>query len=168
MTGGENMFGKNLIQLRKMHQMTQEALAEKVGVTRQAVAKWEAGNSVPDLQTGRKLAEVLNITLDELVSFETENQFGLMMPPKGKHFFGIVNVGEKGQIIIPARARRLFDINPGDQMVLLGDESQEGLAVIKAENFLDMADMIRKQMSPVSNESADSPGNRTDSEKPAG
>ncbi len=140
------MFGKNLIQMRKLHQLTQEALAEKVGVSRQAIAKWEAGDSVPDLQTGQKLAEVLNVTLDELVSFETENPVGLMVPPKGKHLFGIVTVGEKGQIIIPAKARKLFSIAPGDQMVVLGDETQEGLAIIKAQNFLSMADMIRSQM----------------------
>ena len=140
------MFGKNLIQLRKMHQMTQEALAEKVGVTRQAIAKWEAGDSVPDLQTGQKLAEVLNVSLDELVSFETENQAGLMMPPKRKHLFGIVTVGEKGQIIIPVRARKLFNIASGDQIVVLGDEASQGLALLKAESFLGMADMIRMQM----------------------
>jgi AbrB family looped-hinge helix DNA binding protein len=140
------MFGKNLIQMRKLHQLTQEALAEKVGVTRQAIAKWEAGDSVPDLQTGRKLAEVLNVSLDELVSFETDNSAGLMMPPKGKHLFGIVTVGEKGQIIIPVKARKLFNIAPGDQMVVLGDETQQGLALIKAENFLSLADMIRMQM----------------------
>ena len=46
------MFSDNLIQLRKAHRMTQEAVAEKVGVSRQAVAKWEAGDSMPDLETG--------------------------------------------------------------------------------------------------------------------
>ena len=146
------MFGENLIQLRKMHQMTQEALAEKVGVTRQAIAKWEAGDSVPDLQTGQKLAEVLNVSLDELVSFETENQAGLMMPPKGKHLFGIVTVGEKGQIIIPVRARKLFNIASGDQIVVLGDEASQGLALLKAESFLGMADMIRTQMNDLKKE----------------
>ena len=43
------MFKDNLIQLRKMKKMTQEAIAEKLGVTRQAVSKWEAGETVPDL-----------------------------------------------------------------------------------------------------------------------
>ena len=146
------MFGKNLIQLRKIHQLTQEALAEKVGVTRQAIAKWEAGDSVPDLQTGQKLAEVLNVSLDELVSFETDNQAGLLMPPKGKHLFGIVTVGEKGQIIIPVRARKLFNIASGDQIVVLGDEASQGLALLKAESFLGMADMIRTQMNDLKKE----------------
>ena len=40
------MFKDNLVQMRKMKQMTQEDIAEKVGVTRQAVAKWEAGETI--------------------------------------------------------------------------------------------------------------------------
>ena len=41
------MFRDNLIQMRKMKSLTQEALAEKIGVTRQAVAKWESGETEP-------------------------------------------------------------------------------------------------------------------------
>ncbi|MBR3635960.1 MAG: helix-turn-helix transcriptional regulator, partial [Lachnospiraceae bacterium] len=44
------MFSENLVQMRKLLSMTQEDLAEKVGVTRQAVAKWESGESLPDLE----------------------------------------------------------------------------------------------------------------------
>ena len=47
------MFSDNLISLRKMRHMTQEDIAEKLGVTRQAVAKWEAGDTVPDLDKCR-------------------------------------------------------------------------------------------------------------------
>ena len=65
------------------------------------------------------------------------------MPPKGKHLFGMVTVGDKGQIVIPAKARKLFDINPGDQMVVLGDENQ-GIAIMKSDYFLTMADAITK------------------------
>ena len=43
------MFNENIVQMRKLHGMTQEDLAEKIGVSRQAVAKWESGESVPDL-----------------------------------------------------------------------------------------------------------------------
>ena len=64
---------------------------------------------------------------------------------KGKHLFGMVNVGDKGQIVIPARARKLFDIKPGDQLVVLGDESQ-GIAIMKANDFLNMANLIRESM----------------------
>ena len=47
------MFSTNLIQLRKLNRMTQEDVAEKAGVTRQAVAKWEAGNPCRTLPPGR-------------------------------------------------------------------------------------------------------------------
>ncbi len=137
------MFGENLVRLRKLHQLTQEDVAEKIGVTRQAVAKWEAGDSMPDLVTGRKLAEVFGVTLDELVEFEAEDN-GLPVPPKGKHLFGVVTVGEKGQIIIPARARKIFNIEAGDRLVVLGDEGS-GLAVMKADSFLGLADIIRRE-----------------------
>ena len=139
------MFSENLIQLRKARRLTQEAVAEKVGVTRQAVAKWESGDSMPDLETGQKLAQLFDVSLDMLVSFESEANMNLYTPPKGKHLFGIVSVGDKGQIIIPARARKIFDISPGDQLVVLGDEGQ-GLAIMKASGFMDLANAIRQQM----------------------
>ena len=59
------------------------------------------------------------------------------MPPKGKHVFGKVKVGEKGQIVIPAKARKIFDIRPGDNLILLGDEGQ-GIAIIKEDKLLEI------------------------------
>ena len=129
--------------MRKLRRLTQEDIAEKVGVTRQAVAKWEAGETVPDLDKCKMLAEILGVSLDDLANYEPDKNLGLGVPPKGKHLFGVVTVGDKGQIVIPAKARKLFDISPGDQMVILGDETQ-GLALIKSENFLAPADLIRK------------------------
>ena len=129
--------------MRKLRRLTQEDIAEKVGVTRQAVAKWEAGETVPDLDKCKMLAEILGVSLDNLANYEPDKNLGLGVPPKGKHLFGVVTVGDKGQIVIPAKARKLFDISPGDQMVILGDETQ-GLALIKSENFLTLADLIRK------------------------
>ena len=64
------------------------------------------------------------------------------LPPKGKHLFGMVTVGDKGQIVIPAKARKIFEISPGDQLVVLGDERQ-GLAIMKSESFLAFADAVR-------------------------
>ena len=139
------MFHDNLIQLRKLKDLTQEALAEKVGVTRQAIAKWEAGDSVPDLEKCRLLAETFGVTLDDLANYEPDAEIGQNAPPpKGKHLFGVVTVGDKGQIVIPAKARKIFQIAPGDALVVLGDEGS-GLAILKASSFLSMADAIRKQ-----------------------
>lgn len=137
------MFNENLVRLRKINQMTQEDIAEEVGVSRQAVAKWENGETIPDLDKCKLLAELFGVSLDDLANYEPEDNLGLDVPPKGKHLFGMVTVGDKGQIVIPAKARKLFDISPGDQLVVLGDESQ-GMAIIKAKDFLNMANIIRK------------------------
>lgn len=125
-----------------MKGLTQEALAEKIGVTRQAIAKWEAGETIPDLERARLIADVMGVSLDDLSGFEPAENLGFMIPPKGKHVFGVVTVGEKGQIVIPVKARKIFHIAPGDQLIVLGDESQ-GLALLKSESFLQLADMIR-------------------------
>lgn len=50
-----------------------------------------------------------------------------MIKPKGKYAW-TVKVGEKGQIVIPKEARDIFDINPGDTLIILGDEKQ-GIAI---------------------------------------
>ena len=114
------MFKDNLVQLRKINGLTQEELAEKIGVSRQAIAKWEAGETSPDLEKARLLAQTLDTSLDDLTK------------------------GDKGQIVIPAKARKIFDIKAGDQMIVLGEEGQ-GLAVMKTEGFLAMADVIRNK-----------------------
>ena len=139
------MFKDNLVQLRKMKSMTQEDIAEKVGLSRLAVAKCESGESIPDLEKSNLLAKVLNVSLDELVNHENSDDMGFGVPPKGKYLFGIVTVGDKGQIVIPAKARKVFDIVTGDQLVVLGDDAQ-GMALIKTENFLNMTDAIRESM----------------------
>ena len=140
------MFMDNLVHLRKLNRMTQEDVAEKVGVTRQAIAKWESGETVPDLDKCRLLADVFGVSLDDLANYKSDENLGLDLPPKGKHLFGIVTVGDKGQIVIPAKARKLFDISAGDQLVVLGDEGQ-GLAIIKTQSFLAMADAVRNMRS---------------------
>lgn len=61
--------------------------------------------------------------------------------PKGKHVFGTVKVGEKGQIVIPKDARVIFNINPGDNLLILGDESQ-GIAIMKTDALEDFARKI--------------------------
>lgn len=139
------MFKDNLVQLRKMKKMTQEGIAEKLGVTRQAVAKWEAGETVPDLDKCRLLAELFGVSLDDLANYEPEENLGLSLPPKGKHLFGVVTVGEKGQIVIPVKARKVFDISAGDRLLILGDEEQ-GLAILKSERFLELAEAAMELM----------------------
>lgn len=54
--------------------------------------------------------------------------------PDGKHVFGVVKIGEKGQIVIPKEARDVFGLKPGDQLLVLGDEAQ-GIALVKASRL---------------------------------
>ena len=131
-----------MLQLRKLHNLTQEDVAEKVGVSRQAVAKWESGETMPDLEKSRLLAETFGVSLDDLANFEPDKNLNVSVPPKGKHLFGVVTIGEKGQIVIPAKARKIFSLKAGDQLVVLGDETQ-GLALMKTEGFLTIAEIIR-------------------------
>ncbi len=55
-----------------------------------------------------------------------------MQAPQGKHLFGFVKLGEKGQILIPKEARDIFGLKPGDKLLMLGDEAQ-GIALVKAD-----------------------------------
>ena len=134
------MICENIQILRKKQNLTQESLAELVGVTRQTIAKWESGESVPDLSLAGKLAAALDVTLDELVEAPREELADESL--KGKHMFGVVTVGDKGQIVIPVRARRMFGIVPGSQLMLLGDEGQ-GLAIVDARRFIGVVEEIK-------------------------
>ena len=66
-----------------------------------------------------------------------------MAMKKGQHIFGTVKVGEKGQIVIPKEARDIFEISPGDTLLLLGDKKQ-GIAIVKNSHLLDFAKAILK------------------------
>lgn len=129
------MIKDNLVMLRKLNEYSQEEIAEKIGISRQAYGKWEKGETIPDVEKCAKLAEVYGVTVDSLIGTEKMDDNTMLPPaPKGKHIFGTVTVSERGQIVIPKQARELFEIKGGDRLVLLGDEV-EGLALIREEIF---------------------------------
>ena len=139
------MFKDNLIELRKLNGMSQDELADRIGVSRQTVSKYETGESLPDIEKCKRIAEVFSVSMDDLINYErnNKNNLGLNVPPKGKHIFGMVKVGDKGQIVIPAEARKIFDINPGDNLIVLGDESQ-GIAIVKEKGLMDLLKLATK------------------------
>jgi len=61
-----------------------------------------------------------------------------MEAENGKYLFGVVKVGERGQIVIPKEARDLYEIKPGDTLMVLGD--QKGIAMLKTEVFQNIID----------------------------
>ena len=133
----KNKIAQNLMVLRQLHQLSQEEVAGRIGVSRQAVAKWETGQSVPDILNCDALAKLYDVELDDLLHYDQE-QTGKSIPPRGKHLFGTVRVGERGQMVLPKQAREVFGIKPGDRLVVLGDENPEhpGIALMKEEFFL--------------------------------
>lgn len=56
-------------------------------------------------------------------------------------FVGISKVGEKGQIVIPVEARKMFDIKPGDSIIVLCDKAQ-GIALLKADTIEELTDKV--------------------------
>ena len=132
------MIFENITVLRKEAGMSQEALAEAVGVSRQTIAKWETGESVPDVLHCDRIAEVFEISLDDLIHMDLRQSPAV---PKGKFIFGTVTVGDKGQIVIPVKARRTFNIQPGDDLMVLGADNQ-GLALVRADFFLEAARIL--------------------------
>ncbi len=139
------MFKDNLVELRKYHDLSQEELADMIGVSRQTLSKYETGESLPDIEKCKLIADAFGVSIDDLLNYDKNSgeDLGLGVPPKGKHIFGMVKVGDKGQIVLPAKARKIFDINPGDNVLILGDEGQ-GLAIIKEKGLLDLLRNARK------------------------
>lgn len=133
------MIGENIVKLRKEANYSQETLAEKLGVSRQTVAKWESGESVPDVLRCDALAALFEITVDDLLHLDLNRE---KRSPKGKYIFGTVTVGDKGQIVIPVKARKVFEIRPGDDLLVLGDIEQ-GLALVKADFFLELTEQLK-------------------------
>ena len=60
-------IGNRIYELRKSQKLSQEKLAEKIGVTRQTISNWELNESSPDLKQAKELSNVFSISLDELV-----------------------------------------------------------------------------------------------------
>lgn len=140
MKESRSMLDKNLITLRKRNKYTQEYVAEQIGVSRQAVASWESGTSTPDIYNCQKMAKLYNTTVDDLISY-SEEESKLPIPPKGKYMFGTVKIGERGQIVIPKRAREVFNLHPGDELIMIGD-IENGIALQRTDYFLALAEKV--------------------------
>ena len=128
------MLKENLAMLRKLNGYSQEQIAEKIGISRQAYAKGESGATVPDIDRAALLAQAYGISLDSLLKTSTVDGIGMVPPaPQGKNIWGSVTVGERGQIVIPKAARDRFDLKAGNRLVVASDE--HGIALLPCDYF---------------------------------
>lgn len=128
------MLQENLSRLRAYYGFSQEEIAEKVGISRQAYARWESGRAVPDVEKCLKLAEIYGVSLDSLVNPAPSAPSNVLPAPKGKYIWGTVTLGDRGQFVIPKAAREHWHLSGGDRIVILSDD-KEGFALIPAEMF---------------------------------
>ena len=104
--------------------LTQEEVAERIGVSRQAVAKWEKGETLPDIANCIALADLFRVPLETLAR-------GLTHEPSvdGHKLFGCVRMNEEGQITLPVNVREAFGMKPGSMMLVLAD-TERGIALV--------------------------------------
>lgn len=67
-----------------------------------------------------------------------------MQEKDGKYIFGVVKISEKGQIVIPKEARKLYDLKAGNALLLLGDKN--GMALVKTEIFQDLVGQVLEDL----------------------
>ena len=128
------MLKENLIMLRTIHGFSQEEIAGKINISRQAYSKWESGATIPDIQKCSLLASVYGVTVDSLIREEKVEGIGIIPPaPVGKSIWGTVSVNDRGQIVIPKDARDQYGITCGSRMIVVGNEV--GIALIPVEAF---------------------------------
>ena len=129
------MLKENLIILRNIHGFSQEEIAEKIGISRQAYAKWETGATVPDIEKCLRLAETYGVTIDSLVTTTTlDGGETIVPPPKGKNIWGSVTINERGQLVIPKNVREIFGLSGGQRLIVLTDD-KKGIALVPAKVF---------------------------------
>ena len=125
----------NLRILRQRNNYTLEQLSEIIDVSRQTIAKWEMGETLPDIANCVKLVTLFKVTLDEFVTMPIrEMKEEVSTGADNGHVMGVLDVGSDGQINIPESVLHLFDIQSGEKVLLLADEKQ-GIAIVKCSQF---------------------------------
>ena len=124
----------NLILMRRKYGYTMEALAEIISVSRQTIAKWESGESFPDIMNCLKLATLYKITLDELVYKSIRETQAKEFTSDENKICGILDIDENRTITLPEPLMDMFNMKVGDKVLLLADR-REGIALVKCSQF---------------------------------
>lgn len=133
-------LSRNLSFLRRENNYSQEELAERIGVTRQSIAKWENGESLPDIINCDALASLFDVSLDNFIHYDQKDS-GFPIPPKGKHMFNTTPLEKDGYVKLPKKALDMVRMQEGGQFMVLGDENPEsmGIVLVPADFFTTMA-----------------------------
>ena len=142
-------LNENLIFLRRSRGWSLEAVAERVGVSRQAVSRWEAGSATPDIFHCDALAKLYDVSIDNLLHFDRA-QSEVPIPPAGKHALGVVRLDDEGRVEIPHRAREILQWTSRTELVVLVDENPQtaGVALAPADQFFAVARRLMDQFYP--------------------
>lgn len=124
-------ISKNIMIFREKCGYTQETLSELLGVSRQTVAKWERGETYPDIVNCLKLSKLFKLTLDQLVSVELTAASVSADESEGR-VFGLLDISEEGAIKLPESLLSIFGITTDDKLILLADKSK-GIALVKCD-----------------------------------
>lgn len=128
------MLKDNLVILRNTHGYSQEQIAEKIQISRQAYAKWESGATVPDIEKCALLAAVYKVSIDSLIREQKVEHVGMIPPaPEGKNIWGSATINDRGQVVIPKAARDKFGLTGGERLIVMSDET--GIALVPADTF---------------------------------
>lgn len=130
----ELYIAENLRIMRQKYGYTLEALAEIIAVSRQTVAKWESGDSHPDILNCIKLANLYKVSLDELVNKPLHAVQKNDFAPENGRICGVLDVSDEGTVTLPEPVMDMFEIKCGDKVLLLADKNQ-GLALVKCSIF---------------------------------
>ena len=114
-------FSENLRKFRKKMNLTQQSLGDLIGYTEKAVSKWESGASVPPIETLILLSDILNVSLDELVS----------RPSKPEYYLGIDGSANKTTFALGDRNGKIL------QKIVLGPSNPFDIGISGATAVID-------------------------------
>lgn len=131
-------LGNEIHELRKKHNLSQEQLAEKVGVARQTISKWELGETAPDIKQAQMLSQIFNVSLDKMLGNDTKESVNIPHDCKKKNIepwrkiiaasaavlilcliiVGIFNVVQRSQILHPEGVEGQVVITRKDPIII--------------------------------------------------
>lgn len=159
-------LGRRIAALRRRKDLTQEALAEKLGVSPQAVSKWENDLSCPDIQLLPALAQLLGVTVDVLLSGESAQETSLTPPgerkPLEQMVMHIVICGDDGGQVRVNLPMALVEVG-----VQMGDSTAtmlniNGTPALQQVNLAAMLELVRRGTLGKLLELDDSEGNHVE------